>query len=151
MPVFEMPREELRAYGGVNPKPEDFDEYWRRALEELRHTEDRIELAPGEFESAVAECFELFFTGVGGSRIHAKYLRPKKGTSPHPAVPLFHGYSISSGDWQDKLSFVSQGYSVAAMDCRGQGGLSEDRGGVAGNTLTAVGADLLFSVVLLVG
>lgn len=27
------------------------------------------------------------------------------------------------------------GFTVAALDCRGQGGLSEDKGGVLGNTL----------------
>ena len=36
--------------------------------------------------------------------------------------------------WEDKLSYVSQGFSVAALDCRGQGGQSEDVGGVKGNT-----------------
>jgi cephalosporin-C deacetylase len=135
MPVFEMPLEELQSYRGINPKPEDFDEYWQRALAELQAMEDRVELIPAAFQSAVAECFDLFFTGVGGARIHAKYLRPKRGRKPHPAVLLFHGYTLNSGNWQDKLSFVSQGFSVAALDCRGQGGLSEDRGGVAGNTL----------------
>jgi cephalosporin-C deacetylase len=135
MPVFEMPLEELRNYQGTNPKPEDFDEYWRRALGDLRATEDGVELIPAEFHSAAAECFDLFFTGVGQARIHAKYLRPRNAQTPHPAVLLFHGYTANSGDWQDKLSFVSQGFSVAALDCRGQGGLSEDRGGVAGNTM----------------
>ena len=135
MPVFEMPLEELRTYQGINPRPEDLDEYWQRALAELGDTEDGVELIPAEFQSAVAECFDLFFTGVGGARIHAKYLRPKSGKTPHAAVLLFHGYSQNSGNWQDKLSFVSQGFSVAALDCRGQGGLSEDRGGVTGNTL----------------
>jgi cephalosporin-C deacetylase len=47
---------------------------------------------------------------------------------------MFHGYRGHSGDWVDKLSYVSQGYTVAALDCRGQAGLSEDRGGIAGNT-----------------
>jgi len=135
MPVFEMPLEELRSYRGTNPKPEDFDEYWMRALEELRETDDAAELIPAGFHCAAAECFDLFYMGVGGARIHAKYLRPRTGETPHPAVLLFHGYTMNSGDWQDKLSFVSQGFSVAALDCRGQGGLSEDKGGVAGNTL----------------
>ena len=134
MPVFELSLEQLRTYRGLNPKPEDFDEYWRRALEELGETVDRVELVPATFQCASAGCFDLFFTGVGGARIHAKYLRPKSGASPHPAVLLFHGYSGNSGDWQDKLPFVSQGFSVAALDCRGQGGLSEDKGGVTGNT-----------------
>jgi cephalosporin-C deacetylase len=57
------------------------------------------------------------------------------GSVPHPAILIFHGYSGSSGDWYEKLGYVAQGYTVAAMDCRGQGGLSEDTGGVAGSTL----------------
>jgi cephalosporin-C deacetylase len=48
---------------------------------------------------------------------------------------MFHGYSGSSGDWADKLGYVAEGYVVAALDCRGQGGLSEDVGGVTGWTL----------------
>src|SRR5690606_1033304 len=44
-------------------------------------------------------------------------------------------YSGSSGSWYDKLGYVASGFSVAALDCRGQGGLSEDVGGVKGNTL----------------
>ncbi|MBN2553573.1 MAG: acetylxylan esterase [Spirochaetales bacterium] len=134
MPVFEMPLEQMRSYQGINPKPEDFEEYWRRALEELEAAADEVELIPAGFRSSTAACFDLFFSGVGGARIHAKYLRPATADGPHPAVLLFHGYTGNSGDWQDKLSFVSQGYSVAALDCRGQGGLSQDPGGVAGNT-----------------
>ncbi|UCF99404.1 MAG: acetylxylan esterase [Spirochaetaceae bacterium] len=134
MPVFEMPLEELRRYQGINPKPEDFEEYWQRALGELKGRDEEIELIPAEFQSAAAECFDLYFSGVGGARIHAKYLRPKAAAKPHPALLLFHGYTMNSGNWQDKLSFVSQGFSVAALDCRGQGGLSEDKGGVVGPT-----------------
>jgi len=48
---------------------------------------------------------------------------------------MFHGYSMNAGDWLDKLGYVAQGYTVAALDCRGQGGLSEDKGGVTGWTL----------------
>ncbi|MEZ0325884.1 MAG: acetylxylan esterase, partial [Fimbriimonas sp.] len=72
--------------------------------------------------------------GVGGARIYSKLLVPKKLNGPAPALLQFHGYTGSSGDWNDKLNYVSQGYVVAAMDCRGQGGLSEDVGGVRGNT-----------------
>ena len=66
--------------------------------------------------------------------MHAKYLRPKT-PGRHPAVLQFHGYSGNSGDWLDKLAFVAEGFCVAALDCRGQGGSSEDVGGVKGNTL----------------
>ncbi len=53
---------------------------------------------------------------------------------PHPAILLFHGYSGDSGDWSDKLGYVAQGYTVAALDCRGQAGLSEDNASITGTT-----------------
>ena len=53
---------------------------------------------------------------------------------PYPAVLQFHGYGSNSGDWIDKLPYVAQGMTVAVLDCRGQGGLSEDPGGVPGTT-----------------
>jgi cephalosporin-C deacetylase len=135
MPVFEMPLDQLRTYRGRNPRPDDFDEYWERGLEEMRALDPQVELRPHELTTDFAECFELYFTGVGGARVHAKYLRPKGADKPCPAVVTFHGYSGSSGDWTDKLNYVAQGFSVAALDCRGQGGQSQDTGWVSGNTL----------------
>ena len=37
-------------------------------------------------------------------------------------------------DWYDKLNYAALGFSVAALDCRGQGGASEDSGGIKGTT-----------------
>jgi cephalosporin-C deacetylase len=135
MPLFEMPLSELKEYQGRNPRPDDFDQYWERALNELEDTRPQPEVIAASFQTSFAECFDLYYTGTRGARIHAKYLRPKDSNKPHPAVLQFHGYSGNCGDWQDKLGYVAAGFSVAAMDVRGQGGLSEDRGGVAGNTL----------------
>ncbi len=136
MPVLDKPLEELKSYLGINPKPGDFDEYWARALAELDATDPEPELIPTNALGARGvETFDLFFTGVGGARIYAKYLRPQQPAEPGPGLLFFHGYSGHSGDWQDKLPYVSQGMAVAGMDCRGQGGRSEDRGGVPGNTL----------------
>jgi cephalosporin-C deacetylase len=136
MPLsFDMPYDQLLVYQGTNPRPADFDEYWDRSLAELRAVDPEPELVPADFQTCFAECFDLYYTGLGGARIHAKLLRPKNAQEPHPAVLMFHGYSGSAGDWYDKLGYVAQGYTVAAMDCRGQGGLSEDKGGVFGWTL----------------
>lgn len=134
MPLIDMPLEQLMLYQGRNPKPEDFDLYWDRALAEMRSVDPRVELVPCDVSARGVECFHLFFTGVEGARVHAKYLRPKFISEKHPALLFFHGYSGNSGDWFAHLGWVSQGFSVAAMDCRGQGGLSEDVGGVKGNT-----------------
>ena len=135
MPIVDMPLSQLREYQGRNPRPADVDDYWDRALAEMRALDPAVELVPHALTAPSAECFDLYFAGVGGARVHAKYLRPKNAREPHPAVLMFHGYSGNSGDWCDKLSYVAQGFSVAALDCRGQGGLSEDTGGVRGNTL----------------
>lgn len=136
MPLqFDMPFEQLHDYQGRNPRPADFDAFWDQALAEMAALDPQVELVPADFRSSFADCFHLYFTGVGGSRVHAKLLRPKANGSSHPAVLMFHGYASSSGDWYTKLGYVAQGYTVAALDCRGQGGLSEDVGGVQGNTL----------------
>lgn len=135
MPLIDMPLEKLREYQGRNPRPADVDEFWDAGLAEMRSTDPNVELVPHALEAPFAECFSLYFTGVGGARVHAKYMRPRGSREPHPAVLMFHGYSGHSGDWSDKLQWVARGYTVAAMDCRGQGGRSEDAGGVRGNTL----------------
>lgn len=136
MPLVDMPLEELKTYEGRNPRPADFDDYWERGLRELEAVDPAVELIPSAFQTPFAECFDLYFTGVRGARIHAKLLRPRQEVSGGmPAVLQFHGYSGSCGDWQDKLVYPAMGMVVAAMDARGQGGLSEDTGGVKGTTL----------------
>jgi cephalosporin-C deacetylase len=138
MPLIDLPLEQLRNYGGRNPRPADFDAYWEEALRELAATDPRPELVPNPvLEAPGVECFDLWFTGVGGARIYAKYLRPSaaaRGGRPAPAVLQFHGYSGHSGDWAGRLGYAASGFCVAAMDCRGQGGRSEDKGGVLGTT-----------------
>lgn len=135
MPCLDKPLRELLEYKGTNPKPAGFDDYWQRALSELDNTDPEPELKPYRgVAPSNSEAFELTFRGVGGARIFAKYVRPKKPRAPHPAILEFHGYTGHSGDWSDKFRFSGDGVAVAAMDCRGQGGRSEDIGGVRGNT-----------------
>src|SRR5450432_4458280 len=134
MPLLDLPLSQLETYAGRNPRPEDHDEYWQRALSELGNVDPEVELVRAEFQTPFAECFHLYFTGVRGARIHAKYLRPRKAQAKHPALVEFHGYTGSSGDWSSKLAWLGLGYSIASPDCRGQGGLSEDSGGVTGTT-----------------
>ncbi|OBR67328.1 acetylesterase [Paenibacillus oryzae] len=135
MPLIDMPLEQLKQYEGINPRPADFDDYWKRAIAEMSAVEAKVELIPSSFQTPLAECFDLYFTGVRGARIHAKYVRPRNAEGKHPAIVQFHGYSANSGDWSDKLVYASLGFSVLSMDARGQGGQSEDAGGVKGNTL----------------
>ncbi|HEY8945577.1 MAG TPA: acetylxylan esterase, partial [Polyangiaceae bacterium] len=139
MPLIDLPLTELERYTGRNPRPADHDTFWDRALAELADTPLGVELIPAKFQAPFAECFHLYFTGVRGARIHAKYLRPRRDPAGgkevrHPALLQFHGYTGSSGDWTDKLPWVARGFSIASLDCRGQAGASEDSGGTKGTT-----------------
>lgn len=134
MAIAEMPLEELRQYKGSAPRPADFTQYWQRALSELDTLSPGPRLQPAAFSCPGAQCHDLYFTGVRGAQIYAKFLCPP-GAGPHPCLLHFHGYGANSGDWTPLLAYVAQGFCVAAMDVRGQGGKSQDVGGVTGNTL----------------
>jgi cephalosporin-C deacetylase len=135
MPLIDKPLPELLKYQGRSPCPNDIDSFWDAGVAEMRKLDAQVELRPGAVTTRNAECFDLYFTGVGGSRVHAKYARPKNRSGKLPAVLLFHGYGGSCGDWFDKLAWVAEGFCVAAMDCRGQAGTSQDIGSVHGPTL----------------
>ena len=139
MPLIDKPLPELFEYRGRNPRPDDFDAYWDTALRELDATDPRPEITLNPLLSTQhVECFDLWFRGVGGARIYAKYIRPKTnvtaGSDPRPTVLQFHGYSGHTGDWLDKFGWAAEGFCFAAMDVRGQGGRSEDNGQVKGTT-----------------
>jgi cephalosporin-C deacetylase len=135
MPLIDKPLPELLQYQGRNPRPADFDAYWEAALRELDATDPKPELVPTKaITPRHSEAFDLWFTGVGGARIYAKYVRPRQSSGKNPAVLQFHGYTGSSGDFVSRLAWSGEGFCVAALDCRGQGGRSEDNTQALGTT-----------------
>lgn len=133
MPLVDMPLADLELYPGRNPRPADFDAFWDASLAESAALplNDRTEEAEFRFRAGYAQ--HLTFDGTGGARVYAKLLRPKDPNGA--AVVAFHGYSGAAGDWTNYMSWVSEGFTVAALDCRGQGGRSTDPGGAVGMTL----------------
>ncbi|KAB8125596.1 acetylxylan esterase [Gracilibacillus oryzae] len=122
----DMPLDQLEKYLGINPKPDDFDLYWDRALQELEKQSLDYELEEAAIQPEFASCYHLYFRGVGGAKVHAKLVKPNQDITTGQGIAIFHGYSVDSGDWLDKLAFAAQGFTVLALDCRGQGGKSED-------------------------
>ncbi len=135
MPQIDMSLEKLKVYQGKNPRPADFDEFWDKSIAEL----DSIDPAPTFTEVALdcafATLYELRFTSTKGARIYAKVAVPKT-EGKHPTILKFHGLSGNCGPFFDILPYAAQGYVIATMDSRGQGGYSEDVGGVPGTTYT---------------
>jgi cephalosporin-C deacetylase len=83
----------------------------------------------------VGDAFDLTFGGVRGASVYAKLLVPP-GAVNAPAVLVFHGYSGKSGDWLQLVPWAAEGFVVAALDVRGQGGRSTDPGGHSGTTFS---------------
>lgn len=136
MPTVDMPLKEMLKYNGSSPCPADIDEYWDTALAEMNGICSEPQFIKKDFKSKFADFYDLYFEGTKGAKIYAKFGRPKKIDGKVPAVLLFHGLAGSSWQWTDLLELISQGYVVAFMDARGQGGKSEDVGGVKGTTYT---------------
>jgi cephalosporin-C deacetylase-like acetyl esterase len=116
---------ELRIYAGRNPRPDDFDDYWAKALAELATVDPRPELKPAAFTTPGAECFDLWFHRRGG-RSHLRKISPT--AFPWSAPPLSSSFTVTpenSGEWFEKLGWPAAGRVIAAMDVRGQGGKSE--------------------------
>lgn len=133
MPILDMPLKELLVYTGVNECPADLDAFWNEGIAEMEALGTDCELVPA-YSTPAAECYDMYFTGVGGARIHAIFIRPKHIEKPVPAVAEFHGYTGDCGSFRSKLCWAAAGMCAAALDCRGQGGRSEDNGRVLGNT-----------------
>ena len=136
MPLLDLPLAQLKTYAGRSPRPDDVNAFWDRGLSELAATPPEVTITPATQSFAGAECFDLVFTGTGGARVYAKFLRPQQRSGKVPLVVRFHGYSMNSGEWFDHLGWIAQGYAVLAMDCRGQGGRSHDNQAVKGWNLT---------------
>jgi len=122
-------------YLGSGIKPANFDEFWDKQLEELEQLPLDYELERVEIPSRVADFYNLYFIGVEGARVRCQYVCPKQVNKKIPGMLMFHGYHGDSGDFGDKVSWAAEGFSVLAMDCRGQGGLSENNSKVKGTTM----------------
>lgn len=135
MLLYDMDLTALADYRGSTPAPADHDSYWREAVAELDRIDGDPTIVPAGFQTPFASCSSLFFSGTHGARVHARLWRPVQRTRPTPVLLLFHGLSARAPDWTVPLGYVAAGWTVAALDCRGQGGQSQDPGGVTGWTL----------------
>ena len=127
--------ERFRSYRGTDARPEDFDSFWSARIREadavpLTYRIERSEISSG----AACDLFDLWFTGMKGAELHAKYLRPHTEELV-PLVLQFHGYPGASRSWFEQCSFVGMGMALIALDCPGQGGPSRDPGGFEGTTV----------------
>ena len=96
----------------------------------------RWQLVPSDevFQAQSCGFYDLWFEGMGGSKLYAKFLCPR-GEKNVPLVLQFHGYPGASRSWFEQASFVGMGCAICALDNPGQGGRSQDANGYVGTTV----------------
>ena len=126
---------DITEYLGSWDRPLDFDSYWDKKLEFINSVPLDYELTEVEFSNFDnVKYYDLYFTSFDEARIYAKFIKPVSNGEV-PALFYFHGYPGCNRNWFEKTAYASLGYAVFAMDFRGQGGKSQDIGGILGTTV----------------
>ncbi len=123
MPWYDLPLGELREYRTPTAEPPGLDDWWAAKLAAARAvgTEPRLVRYGGDIYDPV-EIYDVEFSGAGGDRIRAWYLRPAGAGDVVSHVVKFVGYGGGRGTPGEHILLPALGYAVLVMDSRGQGG-----------------------------
>jgi cephalosporin-C deacetylase len=124
-----MPISELRSYRPPLTKTKRFKAFWDENLElaeEQPLNSSWREIRP--FTESVRVSKVTFDGFLDKSPIEGFLLRGPRVDSKSPILLHFHGYGGNKGRITDFLGWVHLGFSVLAVDVRGQSGESADRG-----------------------
>jgi cephalosporin-C deacetylase len=123
MPWYDLPLDQLRAYRTPTAEPDGLDDWWQRKLAESRSVSEEPRLV--RYEERIygpVEVYDAEFSGAGGDRIRAWYLKPAGAGAGTPHVVKFVGYGGGRGVPGEHILLPALGYAVLVMDSRGQGG-----------------------------
>src|SRR5438128_2661911 len=121
----DMAAEDLRRYRPERDEPADFDDFWRRTLEQARAAAVPPKLEAVETGMIHVDTFDVTFSGYDGQPVKA-WLRlpkdrpPKSAVGPLPAVVEYIGYGGGRGHAYEPTVWSSLGYAHFTMDSRGQ-------------------------------
>ncbi|MEE6295780.1 acetylxylan esterase [Georgenia wangjunii] len=121
MPLFDLGAEALTTYRPDVAEPSDFDAFWAATLAETRAHALDVTRERMDAGLPLVEVEDLTFSGFGGHRIRAWYLRPAGAAGELPAVVELLGYGGGRGYPHTRLLWPTAGYAYVVMDTRGQG------------------------------
>jgi cephalosporin-C deacetylase len=120
MPWYDLPLERLREYRTDTAEPDELDEWWAARLKAARELARPVTLTRREPELyAPIEVYDAEFSGAGGDRIKAWYIKPPNADK---TVVRFIGYGGGRGAPAEHMLLPAVGYAIFVMDSRGQGG-----------------------------
>ena len=114
--LFDMPLEECKKYEGINPCPNDFDKYWDESVAEMKAIDTKIDFIPAKWNFKNVEAYDIWYTGVGGAKIHGRCVKPLNLSRPSKTVLMFHGYSGQGDDFPALMFWAAQGFVAFSID-----------------------------------
>jgi cephalosporin-C deacetylase len=122
MPWYDMPLAQLREYRTPTAEPAGLDDWWAGRIEQARGQARPPQLVKYEPDLyAPVEVYDAEFSGAGGDRIKAWYLKPAT-MAPAATIVKFIGYGGGRGAPAEHILAPALGYALLVMDSRGQGG-----------------------------
>lgn len=121
MPLFDIDADRLPHYRPDVAEPDDFDSFWAQTLAETRAHDLAVEAVPVDTHLRLVDGYDVTFSGFGGHRVKAWYLRPAGTDEQLPAVVEYLGYGGGRGFPHTRLTWAAAGYAYLVMDTRGQG------------------------------
>ncbi|MBB4980871.1 MULTISPECIES: acetylxylan esterase [Streptomyces] len=130
MPFTDLGLDELIGYHPESTDPRDFDEFWRRTLDEARSHSGAVkaERVTAQYGLRTVDVDDVRFPGWNGEPVAAWLLRPRGVDGPLPVVVTCIGYSGGRGLPTDQLLWSAAGYAQLVVDSRGQGRDTPDHG-----------------------
>ena len=120
MTLLDLPLEELREYRPDVRRPDDFDAFWQRTLDESRAVGSKPVFSLRESPLTACRVYDVTFSGFGGHPVNGWLLTPAGGRSRGTVIE-FLGYGGGRGHPHEHLAWVSAGFAHFVMDSRGQG------------------------------
>lgn len=121
MPFFDLSLSELHQFRPPRTEPADFDAFWQDTLAQTRQHDLNPVFEPYDSGLKLVDVYDVTFSGYGGQRIKAWYMRPAKTDEALPCVVEFIGYGGGRGYPHSWLAWATAGYAYLVMDTRGQG------------------------------
>ena len=120
MAFFDLPLDKLRAYRPEVSRPDDFEEFWRRTIDDTREHDLNLRTVAVDNRQPLVDAQDVTFAGYGGQDIHAWLLAPAGAKGPMPCVVSAIGYTGGRG-FPFVTPWVAAGFAHLVLDTRGQG------------------------------
>ncbi len=125
MSYIEKKEEALRSQVIAQTKEADFEQFWNSEIREMRKVPLTVKRKALDLPYKTFSSYEIVFNAHDGTEVTAYFCVPNTYRGEKlPCVAMYHG---GGGMFGIQPEFVSTGVCTFSMDCRSQGGETNDR------------------------